>query len=183
MADWTAKKTWIPTDDVLETYLNEQVYENTLWMYERPYQFVEAVHFDPNETDATDYSGAGMVYKTLITFASFTLLETTVLSLTYNGLFSHSAARTISIEPVLTKDGGSEYWYSTGTTTKPAVYAGAYSARLAAAANRAGSSFRTRMTLTAGLYTLKLGLFINSTGTLTRYSANYMEAGILRVLY
>ncbi len=182
MADWTARKTWIPTDDVLETYLNEQVYENTLWMYERPYQFVETTHTSPNETDATDYSAAGMTYKTLVTFAPFTLLEETTILVMYNEMFSHSATRNGQIEPVVTLNGGSQYYYKTGTTTKPAYGSGTNDFRMTAGVICA-PQVRNRLTLSAGLWTLKLGWFCNSIGTLTRYSANYLGMGILRVLY
>jgi hypothetical protein len=183
MADWTPRKTWIPTDDVLETYLNEQVYENTLWLYERPYQFIETTHTSPNETDATDYSAAGMTYKTLVTFAPFTLLEETTLSVVYNEMFSNSAARNAQIEPVLTLNGGAQYYYKTGTTTKPVYGSGTNDFRMTANVICA-PQVRNRLTLTAGVWTLKLGYFASSGGsTLTRYSANYLGMGLLRVLY
>lgn len=181
---WNASKTWIPKDEVLETFLNEQVYENTIWMYDRQILFVPTSGTAADDTDTTDYSTAGLVYKTLLTFPSFTITETTVLSLSYNGVFSHTAARNAQIEPVLTLNGGSEYYYSTGTTTKPTAFSQGLCTVRIPLGSLTQSNCRGNMTLAAGTYTMKLGLFLNAAGgTLTRKLNNYLENAILRVLY
>ncbi len=178
---WTAKKTWSPEDDIMEDYLNEQVYGNTLWMYERPYE-IKTTAASSNETDTTDYSGAGLVYKTLDTFTPFTLLETTTLEICTSITLLHSALRIVTLDMVLSKDGGSEYYYGTGTSTKPtgtqAMYTTRIPAGLAVSLHPAN-----RITLTAGYYTAKLALFLNASGTLTVKKNLEARQSILRVLY
>jgi hypothetical protein len=183
---WHAPKVWLPEDEVNETVLNEQVFDNSNWLYEKLVQLVPSLVSTSaaNETDTTDYSPAGMTYKTLITLAPFVITEDTTLAIIYNGAFSHSALKTCQIEPVLTKNGGAEYYYSTGTTTKPTAFTQGICSFRIPVTTPVQSNMRGRLVLDAGTYTMKLGLFLNAAGgTLTRISQNYREFALLRVLY